>query len=108
MSLWIVHKTTVNPGCEQQAIDGWAQVGSSMKDEPGLLFWKVLKSGNEPRTFYVIEAFTDMDAVDHHCDQPYVAEAVQLFQGLVDGEMSADGPGLKTMADFTELVVDAK
>lgn len=109
MSIWVLHKTVVKEGCEEQAIKGWSFAAENSKSESGLLFWKVFKCGQEARTYYVLECLTDMDAIDHHVAQPYTQEAVKMFDGIVEGANYVDDADeLKGVSNFLDLVVDGK
>ena len=109
MAHWIMHKTVIKEGCEEQAVKGWAFAAESMKDEPGLLFWKTFKCSEEERTYYVLECFSDMEAIDFHVAQPYTQKAVEMFDGIIEGHNAVDGADdLKGVANFLELAVDGK
>lgn len=74
--------------------------------EPGVVYYGLARSVEEPDTYSVVEVYRDQDAVAAHGQMKWVLDSVPKFLALIDGMpqikqyVSSDAPPVAVPPDY--------
>jgi quinol monooxygenase YgiN len=102
---FIVVKFQTKPEWTDRWMDLVADFTAATRAEPGNLWFEWSRSVDDPRTYVLVEAFTDDGAGSHVTSEHFQKALVDLSQGLVSTprivSRQVDGNGWDEMGEIT-------
>lgn len=77
-------RMTAVPGAEDRLVAALLENATASRDEPGVLFFEVLRSSADPRVVLVVERYTSPEAFDAHKTTAHYAAWKALAPQLVE------------------------
>ncbi len=85
--LTVIAKLKAQSGQEENIEKAFLKALSEVEKEEGTLEYKLLRNQNDPLSFVVYEIYKDVDAFMTHGAAPYLAEMIEAWIPLLDGDL---------------------